>query len=112
MLSLLGDAGCGDESLPLRLLRTSEPKLYLLKNAVHRYLSRVSGPLLDRLDLHVEVPAVNYDELSSSSVGESSAQIKLRVNRARQVQRERYRGRAIRCNARLTPAAQRSLHTG
>lgn len=79
------------------------------KNAVHRYLSRVSGPLLDRLDLHVEVPAVNYDELSSSSVGESSAQIKLRVNRARQVQRERYRGRAIRCNARLTPAAQKEF---
>lgn len=75
------------------------------KNAVHRYLSRVSGPLLDRLDLHVEVPAVNYDELSSDSAGESSAEIKRRVNKARQVQRERYSGRAIRCNARLTPSA-------
>lgn len=75
------------------------------KNAVRRYLSRVSGPLLDRLDLHIEVPAVNYDELSSDSPSESSAQIKLRVDKARQVQRQRYEGRAIRCNARLTPAA-------
>ena len=71
---------------------------------MHRYLSRVSGPLLDRLDLHVEVPAVNYDELSSSAVSESSADIKARVNAARRIQRERYDGTSVRCNARLTPS--------
>ena len=75
------------------------------KGAVQRYLSRVSGPLLDRLDLHVEVPAVNYDELNSKQQGESSAQIKKRVNAAREIQRKRYEGSEIRCNARLTPAA-------
>lgn len=72
--------------------------------AVQRYLSRVSGPLLDRLDLHVEVPAVDYDELNSKTEGESSEKIKERVNRARNIQRERYENSGIRCNARLTPA--------
>ena len=74
------------------------------KGAVQRYLSRVSGPLLDRLDLHVEVPAVNYDELNSNTVSESSAEIKARVNAARQLQTERYKGTSVRCNARLTPS--------
>ena len=75
------------------------------KGAVQRYLSRVSGPLLDRLDLHVEVPAVNYDELSSRTDEESSEQIKKRVNAARAIQQKRYEGTKIRCNARLTPSA-------
>lgn len=74
------------------------------KGAVQRYLARVSGPLLDRLDLHVEVPAVNYDELNSDTQGESSADIKARVNAARQLQRQRYSGTNVRCNARLTPS--------
>lgn len=74
------------------------------KGAVHRYLSRVSGPLLDRLDLHVEVPAVNFDELNSDTKSESSAEIKQRVNKAREIQRQRYAGTNVRCNARLTPA--------
>ncbi len=74
------------------------------KGAVQRYLARVSGPLLDRLDLHVEVPAVNYDELNSDTQGESSAEIKARVNAARQLQRQRYSGTNVRCNARLTPS--------
>ena len=74
------------------------------KGAVQRYLARVSGPLLDRLDLHVEVPAVNYDELNSDTQGESSAEIKARVNAARQLQRQRYSGTNVRCNARHTPS--------
>lgn len=73
--------------------------------AVQRYLSKVSGPLFDRIDLHVEVPAVNYEELSSANSCESSSQIKERVNAAREIQRLRYNGTGIRCNARLTPAA-------
>lgn len=75
-----------------------------VKGAVQRYLSRVSGPLLDRLDLHVEVPAVNFDELNSNAASESSADIKKRVNKARDIQRRRYAETGIRCNARLTPA--------
>ncbi len=72
-------------------------------NAVSRYLSRVSGPLLDRLDLHVEVPPVEFDDLSSDQKAESSAEIKKRVNAARAIQNERFKGTAITCNARITP---------
>ena len=56
---------------------------------VNKYLSRVSGPLLDRLDLHIEVPAVHFDELSSKASAESSETIKKRVDAARAIQNER-----------------------
>ena len=58
---------------------------------IRKYRSRVSGPLLDRIDLQVEVDDVGYDALSSSEATESSAEIKARVERARSVQRERFR---------------------
>lgn len=70
---------------------------------VSKYLSRVSGPLLDRLDLHVEVPAVQFDELASKKQEESSAQIKKRVDAARAIQNERFSGTNITCNAKMTP---------
>ena len=72
-------------------------------NAVHKYLSKISGPMLDRIDLHVEVPPVDYNALSSDANEETSAQIKERVNKAREIQRKRYEGTGISCNARLTP---------
>lgn len=68
---------------------------------IHRYLSKVSGPLLDRFDIHVEVPAVKFDELRSSEESESSADIKKRVDAARAVQQERYKGTATTCNAKI-----------
>ncbi len=71
---------------------------------VDKYLSRISGPLLDRIDLHVEVPPVEFAQLSSSERGESSATIRARVNKARQIQLERYRDTNIFCNSQLTPA--------
>lgn len=71
--------------------------------AVSRYLSRVSGPLLDRLDIHVEVPPVEFDKLSSTEKAESSAEIKKRVNAARERQRERLTGTGITCNANIPP---------
>lgn len=72
--------------------------------AVRRYLSRVSGPLLDRLDLHIEVPLVDFDELRSDVKEESSADIRKRVNAARLIQQKRYAGTEVTCNAKLTPA--------
>jgi magnesium chelatase family protein len=75
--------------------------------AVSKYLSRISGPLLDRLDLHVEVPPVNYNELTAASMGESSAKIKERVNKTRLLQQERYKDCDFTCNARLTPSMLR-----
>jgi magnesium chelatase family protein len=75
--------------------------------AVAKYLSRISGPLLDRLDLHVEVPPVNFNELTAPSTGESSAKIKERVNRTRALQQQRYKDCGFSCNARLTPSMLR-----
>ncbi|MBR5152881.1 MAG: YifB family Mg chelatase-like AAA ATPase [Clostridia bacterium] len=72
---------------------------------IKKYLGKVSGPLLDRIDLHIEVSAVPYEDLERKpETAESSAQIQERVNRAREVQRSRYQGTGIYCNARLTPA--------
>lgn len=69
---------------------------------IQRYLSKISGPLLDRIDIHIEVPAVKYKELAGTTMGESSAQIRERVKKARMVQLERFRGKKnIFCNARM-----------
>lgn len=72
--------------------------------AVRNYLNRISGPMLDRIDIHVEVPPVNYEELNSTAKEESSQEIRERVNKARKMQIERYEGTGVSCNARLTPA--------
>ena len=69
--------------------------------AASRYLARVSGPLLDRIDLHIEVPPVQFDELAARKPGESSAAIRERVNAARAVQQQRYAGTGIGSNARI-----------
>lgn len=72
--------------------------------AVARYRNRVSGPLLDRIDIHVEVPAVRYRELTRTREGESSADIRARVDRAREVQRRRFqRSPRVHANAQMTP---------
>lgn len=71
--------------------------------SVSKYLSKVSGPLLDRLDLHVEVAPVDFSDLSSNQKEESSEQIKKRVNEARSIQNKRFEGTSISCNARMTP---------
>lgn len=66
-----------------------------------RYLGKISAPLLDRFDLHIEVPAVDFNKLSSREKGESSSSIRRRVVAARQIQVERYKGKQIFCNAQL-----------
>ena len=70
--------------------------------AVKKYLGKISGPMLDRLDIHVEVPAVEYEELTGKAQGETSAQIRARVEKCRKLQQERYKGTGINCNARLS----------
>ena len=71
--------------------------------AIHRYRSRISGPLLDRIDIHIEVPAVKYRDLADRGEAESSAAIALRVGRSRELQLERFKGTKIHCNAQMTP---------
>ena len=68
---------------------------------VRRYHSKISGPLLDRIDLIVEVPALDYEELSRRSSAERSADIKKRVNAARESQRRRFGGDGTMCNAHI-----------
>ncbi len=68
---------------------------------IQRYRNKISGPLLDRIDIHVEVPAVHYQELSSLQKGEPSSAIRERVVRARQVQRERFASARVQCNAHM-----------
>lgn len=69
---------------------------------IQRYLSRISGPLLDRIDIHIEVPAVKYKELSSQETGEPSAAIRARVEKARQIQLQRFKENPhLFCNARM-----------
>ncbi len=79
------------------------------ESEVRRYHSRVSGPLLDRIDLIVEVPALAYEELRRRSPAESSAAIRARVNAARERQRERFGGDGTRCNAQLGPKELRQV---
>ena len=66
---------------------------------VSRYQKRISGPLLDRIDIHIEVPRVDYDKLTDDRLGEPSAAIRTRVERAREVQRTRFAGTLLSCNA-------------
>ena len=78
------------------------------QGAVQAYLSRISGPLLDRIDIITEVPSLHFDELRSTTVPESSAVVKQRVETARAIQRERFKGTSCRCNANMqTPELRR-----
>lgn len=69
---------------------------------IQRYRSKISGPLMDRIDIHVEVPAVRYRDLASRNSGESSREIKKRVDQARKIQLSRFKGMKIYCNAQMT----------
>ncbi len=76
--------------------------------AVEAYRSRISGPLLDRIDIIVEVPAVHFEELRARAEAEASGAIKARVDGARRIQNERFAGKSGMCNARMGPDEMRS----
>jgi magnesium chelatase family protein len=69
---------------------------------IERYMSRVSGPLLDRIDMHIEVPAVPFQELSGQADGTNSSVMREQVNKARQAQRQRFGFDNHRLNSRMT----------
>jgi len=69
---------------------------------IQRYRSKISGPLMDRIDIHIEVPAVKYKDLTARDSGEPSKVLKERINRARKIQSERFKGSKIHCNAQMT----------
>ncbi len=95
LVAAMNPCPCGFAGDPKRACRCTEP-------AIRKYRMKVSGPLLDRIDLHVDVPAVAYEELSKAADGESSAAIRERVIACRKVQQERYKAHpGVRCNADL-----------
>jgi magnesium chelatase family protein len=71
-------------------------------SAIARYQRRISGPLLDRIDISVEAPRVPYEKLSGMTPGEDSASVRARVEAARAVQAERFAGQAVTSNAEMT----------
>lgn len=98
LVAAMNPCKCGYHGDPTRECTCTEAQ-------VHQYLSRVSGPLLDRIDLHVEVPSVSYSDLESKKKGESSSIIRERVNTARAKQTERFAGVAgVFSNAQMSAA--------
>lgn len=76
---------------------------------IQRYRSRLSGPLLDRIDIHVEAPALSIDELRTAAPGESSSAMRERIVAARAVQSRRFAGTALRCNAQMSSKLLREV---
>jgi magnesium chelatase family protein len=76
---------------------------------IRQYQGRISGPLLDRIDIHVEVPSVRYRDLTQREEGEPSAAIKARIEKAREIQKQRFTGDETRYNARLSDRQVRTI---
>ncbi len=74
-----------------------------------RYQNRISGPLLDRIDIHVEVPRVDYEKLSSDRMGEPSAKIRERLQAAHERQGARFAGTNLQCNGDMGPSEVRKF---
>jgi len=95
---------CGFHNDRTRECRCSPPM-------IQRYVAKISGPLMDRIDIHIDVPAVNYKEMRSTSVPEASSQIRDRVIAARQIQLQRFAGnrQKVYCNAQMSSSHVRTF---
>ena len=100
---------CAMNPCPCGRYGQPELKCTCTKAQIDRYMHRISGPLLDRIDLQVELPTVPVKDLKNRAKAESSASIKKRVDAARARQRERYAEFGIPCNAKLTPGLIRDI---
>lgn len=96
LIAAMNPCPCGYFTHPVKECRCTP---YQIQN----YISRISGPLLDRIDIHVDVPALNYQEISDRAQSETSEIIKERVNNVRRIQQQRFKGRKIFCNAHMHP---------
>jgi magnesium chelatase family protein len=95
LVAALNPCPCGFRGDPRRDCQCTPPQ-------IERYMSKISGPLLDRIDIHIEVPAVPFRELSEQSTGTPSAEIRAAVIAARAIQRERFGNRGPRVNGRMS----------
>ncbi|HOV85926.1 MAG TPA: YifB family Mg chelatase-like AAA ATPase [Syntrophobacteraceae bacterium] len=101
LIAAMNPCPCGYAGDPVRTCLCSP-------HQVLRYRGRISGPILDRIDLHIEVPALKYEELHSTEPAEPSARIRERVIACRERQLERFAGQGIYCNALMKPKAIKS----
>ena len=95
LVAAMNPCPCGHFTDPQRACRCTPQQ-------IRQYRSKISGPLLDRIDIHIEVPSVRYKDLTSKSTGESSNTIKERVNRARGIQKRRFNTLHVKSNAQMT----------
>ncbi|MFO0912155.1 MAG: YifB family Mg chelatase-like AAA ATPase [Pirellulales bacterium] len=102
MIAALNPCPCGFRSDPRRSCQCTP-------HQVERYMSKISGPLLDRIDIHIEVPAVQYQELASEQTGTDSRQMREQVVEARRIQAERFVKSRIRYNAQMSSRQLRSF---
>ena len=100
MICAMNPCPCGYYGHPTRPCTCSN-------GAAQRYLNRVSGPLIDRLDIHINVPPVDFENLSGNHKSEPSSEIKKRVEAARAIQHKRFEGTKITCNAKMDAASTR-----
>ena len=94
LVAAMNSCPCGNFENPLQACSCAKPK-------IQRYRSKISGPLLDRIDIQIEVPQVSYDDMASVTPGESSAVIRARVDAARKIQIRRFKNQGLLCNARM-----------
>ncbi len=100
LVAAMNPCPCGYASDPVRECTCSS-------GAIAKYQRRLSGPLLDRIDIHVEVPRVDYEKLADRRDAERSATIRARVQAAREIQARRFAGTKLTCNAEMGPAEVR-----
>ncbi len=104
LIAAMNPCPCGFYGDPIKACTCSQ-------GAVTKYQKRISGPLLDRIDIHIQVPRVEYEKLSDSRLGEPSSVVRARVEAARQRQRDRFRGTEMTSNADMRPAEVRQFCT-
>ncbi len=97
LVAAMNPCPCGNFGNPLQECSCAKPM-------IQRYRSKISGPLLDRIDIQIEVPQVSYDDMANNTPGESSADIRTRVDAARNIQIMRFENQRLMCNARMGSA--------
>ncbi len=96
LVAAMNPCPCGNFGNPLQKCSCSRPQ-------IQRYRSKISGPLVDRIDIQIEVPQISYDEMAMDHPAESSMVIRTRVDKARTIQDKRFKGQGLLCNGRMGP---------
>jgi magnesium chelatase family protein len=96
LVAAMNPCPCGYYGDPVKECKCSSSE-------ISRYQKRISGPLLDRIDIFIEVPRVEYEKLTDDTLGESSERVRARVEAARQIQQRRFEGTKLMCNTEMTP---------